>query len=218
MANPLPGNLRGLGKGPGPLQNQPAPPHPGTTQLAHRAKKNPLKAGRRQRPCGGRKGLGAKNALRRNRFQTHAKLFSVKPEPREDWSMTQEPRENRLEALAVSTSAPDVGSPELRELNSFGLLHLFSAAHFSRQVAELERLHANEPLGKFWDELFALSTACVFCCVAGLEGYANELFVLHCDTLRQDRPQWSEDRWRKVEMKPILSKYDLATKLLKTKK
>src|SRR3954447_27053909 len=122
--------------------------------------------------------------------------------------MIQEPRENRLEALAVSISAPDVGSPEFRQLNSFGLLHLFSAAHFSRQVAELERLNTNEPLGKFWEELFALSTACVFSCVAGLEGYANELFVLRPDTLRRSRPNWWEDSWRAVEKKPILCKFN----------
>src|SRR5829696_3696214 len=33
MANPLPGHLRGLGKRPGTLQDQPAPPHPGTIHL-----------------------------------------------------------------------------------------------------------------------------------------------------------------------------------------
>ena len=33
MANPFPGHLRGLGKGPGSVQDQPAPPHPGTIQL-----------------------------------------------------------------------------------------------------------------------------------------------------------------------------------------
>src|SRR3954469_23855839 len=33
MANPLPGHLRGLGKGPGSVQDQPAPPHPGTIHL-----------------------------------------------------------------------------------------------------------------------------------------------------------------------------------------
>src|SRR5215211_2548767 len=33
MANPLPGYLRGLGQGPSPLQDQPAPPHPGTIHL-----------------------------------------------------------------------------------------------------------------------------------------------------------------------------------------
>src|SRR4051794_22973551 len=33
MANPVPGHLRGLGERPGPVQNQPAPPHPGTIHL-----------------------------------------------------------------------------------------------------------------------------------------------------------------------------------------
>jgi len=30
---PLPSHLRGLGQGPGSVQDQPAPPHPGTTHL-----------------------------------------------------------------------------------------------------------------------------------------------------------------------------------------
>src|SRR3954454_5845802 len=37
MANPLPGHLRGLGKGPSTLQDQPAPPHPGTIHLVSAA-------------------------------------------------------------------------------------------------------------------------------------------------------------------------------------
>src|SRR3954471_19738171 len=37
MANPVPGHLRGLGERPGPVQNQPAPPHPGTIHLVKSA-------------------------------------------------------------------------------------------------------------------------------------------------------------------------------------
>src|SRR4051812_11849567 len=35
MANALSSHLRRLGQGPGPVQNEPAPPHPGTAHLVY---------------------------------------------------------------------------------------------------------------------------------------------------------------------------------------
>jgi hypothetical protein len=59
------------------------------------------------------------------------------------------------------------------------VLHLLSAADFSRKVGALETLHDGEAFGGFWEEIFALATATIFAATAGLEAYANELFVDH---------------------------------------
>src|SRR5439155_9055858 len=60
---------------------------------------------------------------------------------------------------------------------NFSILHLLAAAHFSRHVADLEQAQTGEPFGAFFEEIVWFSSACVLSCSAGLEAYANELFV-----------------------------------------
>jgi hypothetical protein len=85
--------------------------------------------------------------------------------------------EHHLTASALITEAPDVMSATVKTRMNYAVPHLLSAAIFSRRVGEIEAKHSGQAFGPFWDEILAHATATVFLTVAGLESYANELFV-----------------------------------------
>lgn len=92
----------------------------------------------------------------------------------------------------------------------FSVQHLMAAAQFSRRVGEIECDNAGQPFGPFFDEILWHATACVFCCVASLEAYANEFFIdreQHFPDLRQEV---ANKFWELFEQKPLLEKFDLA--------
>jgi hypothetical protein len=68
-------------------------------------------------------------------------------------------------------SASAVGHVQIR----FAVQHLLAAASFSRRVGEVERAHAGEGFGSFFDEILHAASACVFMAAASLEALSNEL-------------------------------------------
>jgi hypothetical protein len=93
---------------------------------------------------------------------------------------------------------------------NYAVPHLVSAAMFSRCVGEIEAEHAGQALSSFWDEILAHATATVFLVVAGLESYANELFIDMNENFPGVRQELLEKLWSDYERKPIFEKFDLA--------
>src|SRR5437667_6967447 len=98
---------------------------------------------------------------------------------------------------------------------NFAIQHLLGAAHFSRHVAELEQAHTGKMFGGFFDEILWFSSACVLSCSAGLEAYANELFVDRSEHFPDLRPEVADKLWELFEQKPTLEKFDMALLLKK---
>src|SRR6266581_4894848 len=97
-----------------------------------------------------------------------------------------------------------------RTRSNFAILHLLSAAAFSREVGKLEQAHAGKPFGDFWEEILASATAAVFTAVAGFEAFANELFVDHATVFPELRVEVMAKLWELYEQKAILEKYEFA--------
>jgi hypothetical protein len=99
---------------------------------------------------------------------------------------------------------------------NLSIQHLLAASHFSRHVASVEQAHMGEPFGAFFEEILWFSSACILSCIAGLEAYANELFVDRAEHFPDLRPEIADKLWELFEQKPILEKFDMAL-LLKQK-
>jgi len=85
----------------------------------------------------------------------------------------------------------------------FSVQHLMAAAQFSRRVGEIEHDNAGQQIGPFFDEILWHATACVFCCVASLEAYANEFFIdreEHFPELRQEVANRFWEEWHSVKL------------------
>ncbi len=88
--------------------------------------------------------------------------------------------------------------------------HLLSARVFTRGAGAIEAANAGQPYGEFWEELQAHAHAAVLTAVAGLEAYANELFVDHADVFPDLRLDVMAKLWEFYELKPMLEKYEFA--------
>ena len=110
--------------------------------------------------------------------------------------------------------ATDTATATVR--TSLSIQHLLGAARFSRQVAEIEAANAGIPFGSFFEEILWFASACVLSCVAGLEAYANELFVDRSEHFPELRADIADKLWELFEQKPLLEKFDMAL-LLKQK-
>ena len=110
----------------------------------------------------------------------------------------------------IATGSGAQASITLRTQRRFSVLHLLSAAHFSRQVCALERKNAGQRFGAFFEEILANATASVFACVASLEAYANEFYIDRAANFPDLRPEVADKFWELYERKPILVKFDLA--------
>jgi hypothetical protein len=108
--------------------------------------------------------------------------------------------QHHLTATALITEAPDIMSATVKTRTNYAVPHLLSAATFSRRLGEIETRHSGQDFGPFWDEILAHATATVFLAVAGLESYANELFI----DMNQNFPGVRQ------ELKSTLDKFDLA--------
>lgn len=98
----------------------------------------------------------------------------------------------------------------LRTRTDFSIQHLLAATYFSRQVANVERAHAGEKFGSFFEEILWFSSACVLSCAAALEAYANELFVDRAQHFPDLRSDIVDKLWELYEQKPTLEKFDMA--------
>lgn len=91
--------------------------------------------------------------------------------------------------------------------------HLLGAATFAREVKAIEAEHAGEPFGEFFERILWYSSACVLSCAAGLEAYANEMFVDRA-THFPDLPAPVADKiWELLEPKTPVEKFDMAVLL-----
>jgi hypothetical protein len=69
---------------------------------------------------------------------------------------------------------PIITNIKLRQRSAFAVQHLMAAARFSSQCGEIQEKHAGEPLGSFYDEQIACTSATIMLCVASLESNINE--------------------------------------------
>jgi hypothetical protein len=119
-----------------------------------------------------------------------------------------------VSARTVNASATVRGSATLvatgRVRTNLSMTHLFSAARFSRAVGAMERAHAGEAFGEFFEEVFANASACILLAVAALEAFANELFIDHAQHLPSVSPAVVERVWAQVERSDVVAKIDLA--------
>lgn len=93
-------------------------------------------------------------------------------------------------------------------LHRFALVHLHSAASFSRCTKELEDANSGKTWGPFVDPIVAAASAAVMLAVAALEAYANEFFI---DNPRLfDDGSGSANAWDAYRPKEIFAKYELA--------
>jgi hypothetical protein len=91
--------------------------------------------------------------------------------------------------------------------------HLLAAARFSRRTGDVEDTHKGEIFGTFFEEIPWSATGAVFFCVAGLEAYANELFIGRAKNFPDLRPEVANRFWELSEQKPLLEKFDLVCRL-----
>lgn len=88
--------------------------------------------------------------------------------------------------------------------------HLLGAAAFARDVSVIEKEHANEAYGEFAEPILWRSSACVMSSVAGLEAFANEMFVDRSRHFPSLPAPVSDQLWELLEQKPLLEKFDMA--------
>jgi len=113
-------------------------------------------------------------------------------------------------------SVTAVDSIQARIISSLSITHFLSAASFSRNVGSLEFENAGKEFGDFFEEIQSFSIAAIFCLVAALEAYANELFVLYKESVFPDlRDDVVAKLWELFEKKPLIDKYELALFLAK---
>lgn len=104
--------------------------------------------------------------------------------------------------------ATDTATATVR--TNLSIQHLLGAARFSRQVAEIEAANAGRPFGGFFEEILWFASACVLSSVAGLEAYANELFVDRSEHFPELSANIADKLWELFEQKPLLEKFDMA--------
>ena len=127
----------------------------------------------------------------------------------------EEPQKTKIVGVGAGIAAgASVEAKGALRIN-FSIQHLLAAAHFSRHVAEVEQAHKGEPFGAFFEEIIWFSSACVLSCTAGLEAYANELFVDRSEHFPDLRPEVADKLWELFEQKPTLEKFDMALLLKK---
>jgi hypothetical protein len=93
---------------------------------------------------------------------------------------------------------------------NFSFLHLMSAARFSQAVGQLEQEHANDTWGPFFEAILANASSSVLLAVAGLEAFANELFIDHSTYLPTVSRELVAHLWHNYERSTVLDKLDLA--------
>lgn len=111
--------------------------------------------------------------------------------------------------LGIATLA-SLGQVMVKTRESFGISHLLSASYLCRKVGELEKEHATEQCGPFFLEIQALAVSAVFSAFAGLEAYANEIFIDHIEYYPEQRPEVMEKLWETYERKDVLEKVEFA--------
>jgi hypothetical protein len=81
---------------------------------------------------------------------------------------------------------------------------------FSRRTGDIETSNAGRPFGDFWEEIESCAIAAVLTSVAGLEAYANELFVDRVEVFPDLPREVMAKLWELYEQKPPLEKFAFA--------
>lgn len=103
---------------------------------------------------------------------------------------------------------PITANIKLRQRSAFAIQHLIAAALFSSRCGEIQEKHAGEPLGSFYDEQIACTSATVMLCVASLESNINE-YLSESGKLFSDLAEHqASEIVGLLDGRPILEKYD----------
>jgi hypothetical protein len=113
-------------------------------------------------------------------------------------------------ALAAG-QAPAAGSGGFRM--SFTLIHLRSALARLSSLRELEREHAGEAFGNFWNEIAQDASAGMMATAAFLESYVNQIFADRQISFPGKDPALLDELWRVYERHHVLDKFRLALSL-----
>jgi hypothetical protein len=118
-----------------------------------------------------------------------------------------------------------------RVISNFALTHFSAAKHFSLKTNELEKAHAGQPFGNFWEEISIYCSSSIMTAAASLEALINELFLepgaLHNSVVDFDKFFWGGEVTKKtlflckrkalatgLEREPALKKYRKAALIL----
>jgi Apea-like HEPN len=131
--------------------------------------------------------------------------------------ISYEPRVPTPSASQNSELTPETGSFRVTGLSAtlttrehLSISHLLAAAKFSRLVGELERAHAGQTVADFWDEIQSYAIGCVLTAIAGLEAYANELFVDATKNFPKVNQSVISKMWELYEGRSTLEKFEFA--------
>jgi hypothetical protein len=124
--------------------------------------------------------------------------------------MNDDPSVHNPVASDLVTESPDLMEANATFLFDLSVQHMLGAARFSRSVGEIERKHAGEQFGEFWDEILQLSSACNFASVAALEAYANELFFGRAKNFPGFSSTLLDRLWETFERKSLTEKFEFA--------
>lgn len=90
---------------------------------------------------------------------------------------------------------------------NFAIQHLMAATYFAKLMCEIENQNLSEP-SPFW-----ICSACVFFSVAGVETYANEVFVDGDLMFPNISSETIKESWEKCERQSALNKFDFIYQL-----
>jgi hypothetical protein len=110
--------------------------------------------------------------------------------------------------ISESVFAMDTATTNVR--TNLSVVHLLSASKFCRATGIIEQANIQNQFGEFWDDIQTQAIATVLTAVAGLEAFANELFVDHAEVFSELRIGVMEKLWELYEQKSILDKYEFA--------
>lgn len=99
-------------------------------------------------------------------------------------------------------------SVKLRQRSAFAVQHLMAAARFSYRCGEVQNKHIAEPLGSFYDEQIACTSATVMLCVASLESNINEHLTDPDKLFPELTGNQAKEFVELLEGLPILEKYN----------
>src|SRR5688500_17313872 len=99
---------------------------------------------------------------------------------------------------------------------NFAWQHLKAATIFREHLIRLEKDHAGQPFGRFFENIRSYGSACIMSATASLEALINELFNTHNSMSHAQMMDFDSVYWGKIgiEKKPILKKYQTALEML----
>lgn len=99
---------------------------------------------------------------------------------------------------------------DLQQRSNFSVMHLMSAARFSRLCYKVEEENKGKSYGPFIEEVNAYTTSAVLLSVASIEANINETFADALDnfvSIGNFDQNFIKIIWQTIEKEPILDKY-----------